>query len=1724
MKKRLSFCLLITLAILLGQSNAFAQKYPVSITNFNVTPSVFLSDYTSPGSGNIKTTLKFTDYNEASVNVYLRLTIEGPNAKLETSPSFRPAEAYTLVPGEPYVLQDADFTPYFLFQNLQCQGISQADLQRTDQLPDGWYTFTIQVLELNSGKALSQPMSVRANLTLIDPPALVMPAKGQFVKSNAAQISFSWQQPTHAAIAKLNIEYYLRLYEIPDGEDPFAAIQNKSAREISVSNPINGHAYNYGSTDFPLNPGKRYAYTVAAQDITGRKWFKNNGVSEVGWFYFGYPVGGRIPLTYPKNEEALNRKMLQKLEWGANDNLVDNSQPVIYRVKLAKLEPGANPVAVIEETDDWVFESGEILNKSGFSTVLRNAESEAHYAWQVKAFTEEVEVGKSDVQTFYAPPAIEEFIIPYGHVVEVTKITNSKLTDLSGEGRVKVTSMGKKINVHFEHLRIENIDGLMLMTAGEIKCAINGQMEPIPLNPSTAVNDKAICYPDSIRLNQSGMYIKGRVEWDYPFGTLSKEKSKVKFQPTWFSYNDNYRLSGTPKIVTGQTYQLLEPAKFYMVLDSVSYAQVLRNEWEMIFTGQLFVNENVKGTEREYYSIDFSEWRQLHYNRLMDYENANEVRLIANTKMNLIPRTVVVDLSEEQSPPKLTASPDWKGIYFEQFDVRYIPDVDDRGQIKLTREIFNNYTLTVADTCRSWILGDGLHFKYATQIAEEGVVQFNTFPSKIDLLHIDIQKSAVMQARLKGSIRVPVVSQTDRYAYTVPITSTGFQTGYLDKSLEGLSFVFNEKSVDQKLKARIKRAIFAGQNRLDMDLELSWEKINVTFTDLQQFCAWGNYDIGFIQPKGVANLTYQTQGSVEDYKINVEQMGCGRMCNQYAFAVSASVVIDADVAGPTGAPKLNFYSIADNSLLHFDCSMEKQQIETEQKVQNVGNFPMTDEGMGEPTEDRTAEQVAALEAERRAEADAVISAYNSAHTAIEGLQQDTVAVGNLSVTTEDFLASQSSTKEPVQSGELSIKEMIEVLIAAKNFLADLDEQAAIARNSEPKFKEVNAQLDTWLLVLQDVDNQIYAFNKLVEDFKSGAVLEWIIDAAADMLIAKLSEPVVKAGESAKAFIFTHVGTVQNAALLEVDKLQDAFFKAVRDAVAGMSNKSPIVDDIIASAASGLKKEIRYAVEKSVRENFTGYFTSFIDTVIQVRLIGFVDNEIRSNLKKLVTGKAKSISTDEMAKNAGNMLSTIGNDVKELIDINNLSAMMVNTGKDMLNNFHWDKLVSDIVANVASKGAQQIIAAAGGELGDKLLGGAAGDVLSGVMNNVEIDFNALKEGNLKDVIKFDPTHIVIVSKVFEGEGYAKKLKDDPVYGNVFMAHINATIKVPKPFNAFATFISGKELKENFDYWFVEFGCRKLGLPMAPVPLVFDGGLGRVYKHMSRPSPTAEYIPDRNNEFGAGVKAYFYDNTGGSIAAFDVEFTMDIEKEGFRLRMLGDVGIGNKMSGDGEVQRSIAIGYGDMGYSSIEHIFYAKAGVELKMSPLLCAGGEFNCYISPDFWEVSVGTRKNPVYAKLLCKDFISMESWLVVNKNMLDVGLHQLVDINARTPRINLGFIKLDAYAKFRYEFGAELRVFWKPLKVKDAAIYLDIAIAVGIGYDLPWPLGGGDIDLFGVSFGGYLMYRSRTAEEMRALHGTPEQIADYTGEYSVLAGGLHGSVTVIGCKIGLKLDAKKEWK
>jgi hypothetical protein len=114
---------------------AFAQViYPSNVTTTLTPPySIYLDEYSNPLTPKIKANIVFTDFTEASWDVYLKLKITGSNFTIESKPGIKPPQPVNVVPGVPFQLSGADLDWYFNNNNLIFSGITRAKL---DQLND----------------------------------------------------------------------------------------------------------------------------------------------------------------------------------------------------------------------------------------------------------------------------------------------------------------------------------------------------------------------------------------------------------------------------------------------------------------------------------------------------------------------------------------------------------------------------------------------------------------------------------------------------------------------------------------------------------------------------------------------------------------------------------------------------------------------------------------------------------------------------------------------------------------------------------------------------------------------------------------------------------------------------------------------------------------------------------------------------------------------------------------------------------------------------------------------------------------------------------------------------------------------------------------------------------------------------------------------------------------------------------------------------------------------------------------------------------------------------------------------------------------------------------------------------------------------------------------------------------------------------------------------------
>ncbi|HEX9650418.1 MAG TPA: hypothetical protein VGA21_07650, partial [Cyclobacteriaceae bacterium] len=262
-----------------------AQQTPVQVSAFLNPPySLALYEYGMPGSNLLQVQLLLTDLTKNQYPVKLRLIVEGVGITIKTKSTFLP-QPIPLSGGTPYILTAEDLQPYFSLENLDLLGISKRDYQRLGMLPEGFYRFTIQVLDYYRSSVVSNSAMAQAWIILADPPFLNYPMKEEkLIARDPQNIQFSWSPRQQSPNLGLT-EYTLQLFEIlPEGSNPYnTAASTQPYFETTTYNT----AYFYTLSDPMLVPGRQYAWRVKAANTEGYDRYKNDGYSEVRAFRWG---------------------------------------------------------------------------------------------------------------------------------------------------------------------------------------------------------------------------------------------------------------------------------------------------------------------------------------------------------------------------------------------------------------------------------------------------------------------------------------------------------------------------------------------------------------------------------------------------------------------------------------------------------------------------------------------------------------------------------------------------------------------------------------------------------------------------------------------------------------------------------------------------------------------------------------------------------------------------------------------------------------------------------------------------------------------------------------------------------------------------------------------------------------------------------------------------------------------------------------------------------------------------------------------------------------------------------------------------------------------------------------------------------------------------------------------------------------------------------------------
>ena len=288
---------LLFLFTIINFITAFSQHYPVRADLYIVPPyTVYLSDYYAPASNIMYANILLTDISQDQVQVKFKVSIIGDKLKLTSKPAI-PVAPVTLTGGELQRIGGYELAQYFLPKNLNIEGSGATNFIQTGKLPEGYYIFTLEVVEYYRNVVISNQAVSFAWVMLNEPPQWISPANNMVLSASQPQnVFFSWL-PMHMGSpnAVQSTQYEFKLCKMPDtGADPNVVIA--STDPIYTEN-LSQTVLIYGADKPALDIGALYVCQIKAEDIDGRDVFKNNGLSKPVVFKYGTICKTPIALT-----------------------------------------------------------------------------------------------------------------------------------------------------------------------------------------------------------------------------------------------------------------------------------------------------------------------------------------------------------------------------------------------------------------------------------------------------------------------------------------------------------------------------------------------------------------------------------------------------------------------------------------------------------------------------------------------------------------------------------------------------------------------------------------------------------------------------------------------------------------------------------------------------------------------------------------------------------------------------------------------------------------------------------------------------------------------------------------------------------------------------------------------------------------------------------------------------------------------------------------------------------------------------------------------------------------------------------------------------------------------------------------------------------------------------------------------------------------------------------
>ena len=910
--------LLFTLTTLLYTLVSFAQ-YPVTSIPQLIPPySTYLSDYTLSGADKFNLNIWLNDYNEPEYDVRLVVQIEGEGVSLQTDPNFA-GPIINLLPGS-NTFSGADLESYFDLNNMVVSGIDEQTFRREGVLPNGMYTFCVQAFDYRrTDVALSMRGCVTAVLKRNNPPMPTYPVCGESIlPTENNSIVFRWESQADNTIKE---EYTFTLVEVPDGMNPNDAI-NGSGRTMVAPGEVMTDQTNfvYDIDQLELEPGKTYAYRIHAQDMDGLTTFENDGQSEVCWFRYGPEMNGNIVLSKPDNGiQILERTEVTPVvfTWQKPDN-VEPGLSFDYQVKLVPIQEGQlveDAMAYNFSVWDTLIEGSPTLANVGIRPSL-DLPFSTSYAWQVKAYMEDLEIAQSPVWVFRKGAVLEEFFAA-GNRIAVETVTSAELDNFSGTGRMKLSKAhpDSMFLVSFNNIQVrKGVDNVM--TAGVILSPLTDFTIPLDFGengPTTFRGDSVVVTTDDLLLG-------GRVIWEYPHATKGgEERPVVMTQQSRLLYN-NRQLLGRPKLEE-TTFELADPNNF--TIKYLSDSEFFVNDETVTTTLNLDVTlpNGVKDINDADITLPFRGIDNAFIAINTDLSAEAGIHFLEQTAIELKLKQATFDLSDENSPGLRAGDGTWKGLYFDNFQLTFPTDFDKTSQLVLDEPLTLDISLAEKPDYKGWVEPTGLQLLVNETFAGTSgpTASFNTFSDNFQDIKFHIENNSLRDGHIKGIVFIPLLDPDEAFAYTVPIDEDGLKTGFLDEDLSNRQVEFNEDKEEMHLTMTVKRAVFADNERLDMVVDLEWEGIQVLLPDCTGLSLWGNGEVGFGAPNARKAVTHVSGEYKQTYEITIDSIAAGMNDGVYAFGFIGSILVGDEGSGisgsaPSNPPKFNMVTATEREM------------------------------------------------------------------------------------------------------------------------------------------------------------------------------------------------------------------------------------------------------------------------------------------------------------------------------------------------------------------------------------------------------------------------------------------------------------------------------------------------------------------------------------------------------------------------------------------------------------------------------------------------------------------------------------------------------------------------------------------------------------------------------------------------------------------------------------------